>query len=105
MKNGGADVRVLHQQPEPFDCEMDYRGVLTKAAREIASGEPLAGFVVIGIYPAGKVRVGYRYDTSADWAISRTLLPSYIAEIIRRDVVTHGEATDVFNEMFKWQEG
>lgn len=105
MKNGGADVRVLHQQPA--NGEEDWRGSILKNARAVSEqatdDAPLVGYVLVGIYADGCTSVGYRYD-SKTCPIPRTLLPAWLAETVRRDLLINEEARDVFNEMFEWKE-
>lgn len=105
MKNGGAEVRVLRREPINPDGE-DYRGKVVENARrvaEMATDEaPLVGYVLVGLYRDGTTSVGYRYDLN-DCPVPRMILPEWIAEIIRRDMITAPEARDVFNEMFEWR--
>jgi hypothetical protein len=65
MKNGGADVRVLNQQPVNPEGE-DWRGKIVANARGVADQAteetPLVGYVVVGLYADGCSSVGYRYD-------------------------------------------
>lgn len=106
LKNG-PEITVLHRgEPNP-DGE-DWRGVMVRHARDIAGRAtdeaPLAGFVVLGIFADGTTSLGYRYDVHQRLAIPRALIPAWVAEIIRRDIITNIEARDVFDEMFEWQE-
>lgn len=105
MKNGGADVRVLDRNPVNPDGE-DWRGNLVASARNIAEfateDRPLAGYVVIGLFANGSSSLGWRYDPNAD-VIPRVLLPHWVSEVIRRDMLVAPEARDVFNEMFEWR--
>lgn len=104
MKSGGAEVRVLHRA-DPNPRGANWRGEIIDHARRIgALGEPgseLVGFVVIGLFEDGKSSLGWRYDPDST-AIPRLLLPTYIAELIRRDIITAPEAeqmaVDVFNQ-------
>jgi hypothetical protein len=36
--------------------------------------------------------------------VPRSLMPAWIAELVRRDMITAPEAADKFNEMFYWQD-
>lgn len=109
MKNGGADVRVLDRKDVNPGGE-DWRGSVVSSARKIAENatdeNPLVGYVIVGIYPNG-TSVGWRYDWdhSMNSQIPRMLLPAWIAEIIRRDMIAEVSARDVFDEMFEWREG
>lgn len=99
MKEGGTEVRVLQsQRTDPGD--ENYLGEVVKSARKIAEfsepGSELCGFVVLGLYTDGAHSLGYRYD-EVRCAIPAALLPSLVAELIRRDIVTKGQ----FNAMFE----
>ena len=105
MKNGGAEVRVLDRRPINPDGE-NWRGKIIENARQIAAhatdDNPLVGYVVIGIYPNG-TSVAWRYDwEGGSNQVPRMLLPEWIAELIRRDLISGVEARDLFNEMFEW---
>jgi hypothetical protein len=108
LKQGGAEVRVLRSQPGP-DGGDDWRGAVVRNARKVADlateDSPLVGYVLLGLYGDGATSVGYRYDTTAKGAIPRALLPSFIAEVVRRDLIANEGARDVFHEMFEWQGG
>lgn len=84
LKASGTEVRVLHQVL-PNDGE-NWQGKLIEHARLIAgSGQDLNGFVVIGFFGDGSYNFGYRMDQ--DHVIGPTLLPAYVAEIIRREAL------------------
>jgi hypothetical protein len=104
MKNGGADVRVIDRKIDSGDGQ-DWRGSIQANARKIAEmgteADPLVGYVVLGIFAEGGASMGYRYDFDRA-PIPRMLLPAWIAELIRRDMLVNPEARDVFNEMFEW---
>lgn len=107
MKNGGADVRVLESKRGP-DGGDDWRGAIVRNAKSVAEQDtpdsPLVGYILIGMYGDGATSVGFRYDNDR-CLIPRSLMPAWVAEIIRRDMVTAPEASDKFNEMFYWQDG
>jgi len=108
MKNGGAEVRVLTSKPGPDGAD-DWRGAIVRNARAVAemgtNDNPLAGYVLVGIFEDGGTSVGWRYNFEARNAIPRMLLPSWLAEIVRRDLISGNEARGVFNEMFQWVDG
>ncbi len=86
LKSGGAEVRLLRQQTRE-DGE-NYRGLIIEHARMVAEYTPQAemvGFVLIGLFSDGSYSSSTRLDASA--ALGRTMLPSYIAEVVRRDVL------------------
>lgn len=104
MKNGGAQVHVLHtEQPNEIDgMAENWRGKMIHHAKGIASYEgDLAGFVVIGLWADGARSVGYRMAPH----IPRELFPSYIAEMLRSDAITDKNASDVFDDRFYWSDG
>ena len=112
MKDGGAEVRVLHSRPGP-DGGDDWRGAVVRNARAVAEfateEAPLVGYLLIGFYDDGTNSVGFRYDSNNRNAIPTNLIPAWTAEIIRRHMIVDAEASDkartVFNEMFEWREG
>lgn len=105
MKAGGADVRVLNREAINPNGE-DWRGEIVANARGVADqatdAAPLVGFIVVGMFSDGCTSVGFRYDP-ARTPIPRVLIPSWIAEVLRRDMVTAPEAEHQFNEMFEWR--
>ena len=108
MKAGGADVRVMTSKPGP-DGKDDWRGALVRNAKAVAEmgtqADPLAGYVLVGIFRNGGVSVGYRYNSEEPNSIPRRLLPSFVAEVIREDMISGEKAREVFNEMFEWRDG
>jgi hypothetical protein len=103
MKNGGAEVRILDRKSVNPDGE-DWRGTVVRNARTVAehatSECPLVGYILIGFYGDGATSVGFRYDQKK-CPIPRALMPAWIAEIVRRDMVLAPEAKDIFNQMFE----
>jgi hypothetical protein len=102
MKNGGADLHIL-QTPRPHSFEgrdESIRGKIIEHARWIADveGPPLDGFIVIGLFADGKRSCGFRIPER----IPRELLPSYVADIVRRDAIVQFEAESVFDQKFEW---
>lgn len=99
MKNGGADVRVLNRVPVNANGE-DWRGQIianARAAAEYATdANPLSGYIVIALFGSGSTSVSYRYDPAL-CPIPRSLFPAWVAEIIRRDLITEPEACHVVN--------
>lgn len=81
MKSGGAEVRVLRPAVRP-DGE-SYKGLIVRHARMIADDEAdMVGFVVVGIFADGTHNCGFRLDKDA--TVGRTMLPSYVADVVRR---------------------
>jgi hypothetical protein len=106
MKNGGADVHVLDRKPINYEGE-DWRGHLAANARVIAEqtedGDPLVGYVILGLHESGAYQLGWRYDWERA-RVPRMLFPAWIAELIRGDLIVDDKAADKFNDMFEWQE-
>lgn len=103
MKNGGADVRVIQRQDEGED----WRGTVIRNARTVADhateDAPLVGYLLIGFYGDGCSSVGFRYDPERT-PIPRALMPAWVEEVVRRDMLTAVEAKDTFNDMFEWRD-
>ena len=100
MKNGGADLRVIEGfAPRERNAEETKEATLLRAAREIASEGPVATFVIVAFSPEGRSAFNWRFGE--DSPISRTMLPGYVGELVRRYVVTSEEAAERFNEMFE----
>ncbi len=108
MKAGGAELRVLQSRPGP-DGKDDWRGALVRNAKAVADmgtpENPLQGYVLLGIFDDGGVSFGYRYNFEATASIPRRLLPAFVAECIREDLISGEKSRDTFNEMFEWQDG
>ena len=102
MKSGGADLTVLHAAEPPNPDGEDWRGGVVRAARTLGEHATekagLVGYLVVGMYADGMTAVGFRYDIDR-CPIPRALMPSWLAEVVRRDMITDGEARFVFNEM------
>lgn len=106
MKNGGADVRVLNREPINADGE-DWRGKIVSNARGVADQAtdkaPLVGFVVLGFFADGGYSLGYRYDYE-NCPVPRTLIPAWVEDVLRRDMIMKIEARETFEEMFEWRD-
>lgn len=103
FKDGGAELRVLHtDMPNRIeDTDENWRGKMIEHAKYIADsgdGAVLDGFVVIGLWSDGKRSLGCRNSPR----IPRELFPSYIAEILRTDLITENEAEQTFDRRFEW---
>lgn len=98
MKSGGADLRVLHTPMPNADGEENWRGKMIENAKGIASYEgDLDGYVVIGLWRDGRRSLAYRFSPR----IPRELMPSYVAEMLRREEIVKHEARETFNSMFE----
>lgn len=101
-KSGGATIRVLHNRhADPAD---NLAGKIERYARIIASLDSaesrLDGFLIIGLYDNGCTNVGFHMPER----LPLTLATAFLAETIRRDLVTQNEARAVFDEKFEWRE-
>lgn len=83
------ELHVLNRE-EREDGE-NWRGKIVQHARDIASydkvGSELVGFLVIGFFSDGSHSIGFRVDKDK-LPFPRRLLPAYVSELIREDVVT-----------------
>lgn len=97
LKSGGAEVRVLHTST-PNLGEENWRGALIKNAKAVAgydeANSQLVGYLLVGFFSDGAASVGYRWDKDRT-PIPRALMPEYVAEIVRRDMITSVEAEDI----------
>lgn len=79
-------MRVLHQALRE-DGE-NYRGKIIENARRCAEEEiELVGYIVMGFYADGTFSLGFRIDKDR-CQIPQTLLPAYVEEAVRRDIIT-----------------
>tara|TARA_R100001530_G_scaffold119658_1_gene86877 strand:+ start:147 stop:452 length:306 start_codon:yes stop_codon:yes gene_type:complete len=101
MKDTGFEFRVL---PGPQEPETDMGATMMRHARAISGWPGMVGELVVGVFEDGSASVGLRWDKEAS-PIPPSLVPSWIAEIIRRDLITAAEAEGVFHENFEWVEG
>lgn len=99
LKSGGAELRILRQELPDNDGKENWCGRAMAAARkctEFSTPESeLCGFVVVGFYTDGATSLGYRMDPARS-GVPGALVPSYVAELIRRDVVTKIKFDDMF---------
>jgi hypothetical protein len=91
LKAGGAEVRVLWQA----DPKSNVRGLIVNHARRIADmsepGSELVGFVWMGIFADNTTSVGGHLD-SKTLPFNRVMIPAFVAEVLRRDLITAREA-------------
>ena len=99
MKATGFEFRVIDG---PADPENDVGASMIRHARKVAEWPELTGSIVIGVFKDGATSVGFRW--SDDCAVPRALAPAFVAEIVRREMVTAIEADAVFHENFQWVE-
>lgn len=92
MREGGADLRLFDRRPMS-----ELEEILVGHARQIADGfgPRLAGFMVIGWDQTGEYNMGSRVPYES--AIPLTLLPSWIADIVRRELVTSEQVRNVLD--------
>ena len=99
MKATGFEFRVIDGPAEP---ENDMGATMMRHAREIGQWPGMTGSIVIGVFDDGTTAVGIRW--SDECAVPKALVPSWMAEIVRRDLITSAKADAVFHENFKWVE-
>lgn len=101
MKSGGAEIRVIDRD-SPNHEGSNWRGEVVKAARRAGElgneNSDLVGYVVVGIYSDGSSYVGRAWD-SERCTIPRALMPSWLAEVVRREMVTGPEAEAIACEV------
>lgn|GEM_PF-955879 len=100
MKATGFEFRVIEGPREPAN---DMGAVMMRHAREISQWDGLVGSIVIGMFADGKTSVAYRLDDEKI-TIPRALIPSWLAEIARREFITDIEAAEIFDDKFEWVE-
>ena len=98
MKDTGFEFRVL---PGPADPENDMGASMMRHARAISQWPDMVGEIVIGVFKDGSASVAFRWDDQHS-PVPRALVPSWIAEIVRREMVTDIAAEGVFHENFEW---
>jgi hypothetical protein len=100
MKATGFEFRVIEGVRDPSS---DIGAKLLEHARVIASAEPVAGFAIISFDTDGRYRAGFRWDKELS-PIPMCLVPAYVAEVFRRELITGDEAEAVFDSKFEWVE-
>lgn len=102
---GGGDFTVLRSK-EGVDGGLDWRGSLVANAKAMADcgDEQITAYFAVVLYGDGRYRCAYRYDRET-CPIPLTVMPTYLAEAIRRDVIIEPDAARKFNEMFEWKDG
>jgi hypothetical protein len=89
LKNG-AELHVLERKSPNLGGE-NWCGKIVDHARTIAGydqdGSRLVGYFIMGLFSDGFHSSAYRYDP-AQSPIPRRLLPAYVAETIREDMIT-----------------
>ena len=100
MKDTGFEFRVLSGPTEP---ESDMGATMMRHARGISQWPDMVGEVVLGVFADGSASLGFRWDDNRS-PVPRALVPSWITEIVRRELVTDIAAEGVFYENFEWAE-
>ena len=95
----GRTIEVLNNR-YPHD-EENWNGKLVENAKSMAEDSDLAGYIIITLHKDGAHSYSARIDKDA---VPATMLPSFVAEIVRRYSVTNPEAVDAFRENFEWVE-
>lgn len=101
---GGADLIIL---PGGKERDGGFSEAVVSHANRIAEfdepSDPLVATLVIGLYEKGTASVGWRCDNRRI-PVPLSLLPAWIGEIVRRDIIVEGEAREIFDSMFQWRE-
>lgn len=100
MKDSGFEFRVIPGVADPSD---DMGAFAMRTARAIASEGNLAGVIVVGLGEDGCYHWASRINSDKT-PIPMTLMPSYFAELMRREIITGAEAETVFHQNFEWVE-
>lgn len=94
MKSGGAEVRILRQETPKNNVQ----GLIMTEARKIADmsepGSELVGFVWIGIFSDNRTATGAHINSSTI-PFNRAMIPAFVSEVLRRDLITSHEADEV----------
>jgi hypothetical protein len=105
---GGADLHIIANAAATAGGE-DWRGAIVRNAKRVAelstTDDPLVGYLLVGFYANGTTSVGFRLKDDEPRMIPRSLMPAWVAEIVRRDLVTQIEAEETFDKRFYWQDG
>ena len=103
LKNGGAEVRVLHRETPNAEGKESWAGALMAGARTAVEhaneSAPICGYVLVAFYADGCTWTSHRWGDESP--MNRAMLPHLVAEIVRRDVITDREARSIFDEMFE----
>lgn len=100
---GGADLHILNTPTGPHG--ENWAGKLITNAKKVAEYEApgcdLVGYLVFGLFSDGSHSSGFRWDANRS-PIPRRMMPAFIAEIVREELVTEElaqqAAADVFNQ-------
>lgn len=102
MKAGGAELRLIRQETPNTGGE-NWNGELIAFGRRMAESAPkdggIVGYVAVAFFGNGTTCTNYKWGDESP--CSRTLLPTLVSEMVRRDVVMETEARAVFSEMFE----
>lgn len=95
----------LMMLPTPVNNEGEnIAGCMLRGAKQVAEydepGSRLDGYIVIGLFEDGTRSLGFRIPSR----LPRDLLPSYVAEMLRRDGITAHEAAEEFDRRFEWRD-
>lgn len=94
MKDGGADVHVLGRNVADLSPRAAQMVDYARRAITVLQGD-IAGFVIVAWDPEGLNTVGA--DMSGQNLIPRSLLPSWVADVVRRELVTAPEIREIVN--------
>lgn len=90
LKSGGAGLHILDRKTDDPGGE-NWCGKIVENARKMAGydeeGARLVGYFIMGLYSDGTHSSAFRYDAKRS-PIPRRLLPGYVAEVLREDMIT-----------------
>lgn len=96
-------MRLIRQEKPNQGGEANWAGALLAGARKAVEWQeqdgPISGYVLLAFYADGSTWASHRWGNESP--INRCALPQFIAEVLRRDVITGKEAQEVFDEMFE----
>lgn len=99
MKNGGADVRVLHT-PRRADNGENWNGKLVEHAKTLAADPAeIVGYHIVAVYQDGAYNSASRIDP-VRCPIPQALWPSYVAEVIRREIIVRNDVRDIVDNEY-----
>lgn len=96
LKAGGAEVRIF-ANPEP---RSEKASSLVRNARGIAGNfdEDVSGYVLFAWDSQGRYSFAYRFTEGGP--IPFTLLPAYVADVVRREIVTAEQVRNVVDDEY-----
>lgn len=100
FKDGRAPLRVLHTRTRPGlnDKPENWNGKIVENARTIAHDPmEITGYVIVAVYADGTYNCATRVDHDL-CPIPLTLWPAYVAEVVRKELVTPAAVRNVLDD-------